>query len=155
MIDSDAIFSIQKQRIEEVAESLGLSVDLSRSILINNGWHVQAAINALLEDGDYIEKTFKFTLEEGQKRHDQNKKGVFTCPCCYCDCEPNEIIEMPDCAHRLCTDCFEGYCQSKVASGPDAIFATCPDQECKIILPAWVFQKTLDKANFDRYNFFL
>ena len=155
MIDSDKIFSIQKLRIEEVAESLGLSEDLSRSILINNGWHVQSSINALLDDGDYIEKTFKFTLEEGQKRHEENKRGVFTCTCCYCDCEPHEVIEMTDCAHRLCTDCFEGYCKSKVASGPDAIFATCPDQECKMILPAWVYKKCLDTTGYERYNFFL
>ena len=68
MIDTSKIFSILEKRIEEVSESLGLSEDLSRSILIKNGWHVQTAIDALLNDENYIEKTFKFTLEEGDKR---------------------------------------------------------------------------------------
>ena len=68
MIDTEQIFSIQEKRIEEVAESLGMSEDLSRAILIKNGWHVQTAIDAILEDEDYIEKVFKFTLEEGAIR---------------------------------------------------------------------------------------
>ena len=30
----------------------------------------------------------------------------FLCSCCYCDYEAEEIVEMPDCGHRLCLYCF-------------------------------------------------
>ena len=33
----------------------------------------------------------------------------FVCSCCYCDYESNEIVEMPDCGHKLCFYCFQSY----------------------------------------------
>ena len=51
----------------------------------------------------------------------------FTCEVCYDDVSTDDQVMMEDCGHRLCTECFAGYCEAKVIAGPDAVQATCPD----------------------------
>ena len=61
-------------------------------MLIKNGWDRQTAIDAVISDPDYIEKEFNFDLNTAKK---PNRGGEeFTCPVCFCECEPAEIITM-------------------------------------------------------------
>ena len=96
---------------------------------------------------EYIQKTFNFDLEEGKSNAERNKaESEFTCEVCYDDVKIEDQVMMEDCGHRLCTECFQGYCESKVAAGPDAVQATCPDQKCKMIVPTRIFKQLLDDA---------
>ena len=47
------------------------------------------------------------------------------CPVCYMECEPEEIVIMPDCGHAFCDTCFGGYLESKVGSGKECVQASC------------------------------
>ena len=47
---------------------------------------------------------------------------------------------MPDCMHYLCKDCFEGYAESKVTDGVEAVLSVCPEQKCKMIVPERIFK---------------
>ena len=77
------------------------------------------------------------------------------CPCCYCDVEESDAMIIADCGHGLCTECFEGYCKAQIASGPDCVLATCPDQECQMILPTIIFQKSVETLELVRYKTYL
>ncbi len=58
----------------------------------------------------------------------QNKPDTeVTCEVCYYDVELKDMVQMTDCGHMLCEDCFQAYCQSKVLAGADAVYALCPD----------------------------
>ena len=77
-----------------MADELGVSKDLASALLIKNGWNAQAAVDALLrQDVNYILSEFKFSLEEGAKRIEENKETEeFMCPCCFCPAEPSETV---------------------------------------------------------------
>ena len=89
-----------------------MSTELASALLMKNGWRSQAAIDALLrQDINYIQNEFGFTLEEGAQNFKESKEEAeFTCGCCFCPAEPEETVQMPDCGHRLCDECFSGYC---------------------------------------------
>ena len=110
-------------------------------MLIKNGWEAQAAIDGLLSDPDYIATTFKFTLEEGQKRLTEfNRLAEFTCSCCFCDYERSEAVLLEDCGHALCTYCYTGYLEAKLSAGPESVFAICPDTKCNFIVPERIWE---------------
>ena len=115
MVDADNIFSIQAKRVEEVVEQLGITTDLARALLIKNGWETQEAIDEFLDDENYITNTFKFSLEEGERRVAMFKaEPEFTCECCYCDYERKDAVMLEDCGHVLCNECYTAYLESKI-----------------------------------------
>ena len=59
---------------------------------------------------------------------------------------------MPDCGHRLCDECFAGYCQSKLTTGPEVINSKCPDQKCNNIIPERIFKQLLSHEDFIKYK---
>ena len=130
MFEKDEIEAVQNDRIQEVVDKTGVSHDLSSALLMKNSWVAQRAIDALIKD-DYLMNEFKFTLEEGEERIQANEdEEEFCCDCCYDTAEPSEIIEMPDCGHRLCAGCFSEYCKTKLAQGQEVVSAKCPDAKC-------------------------
>ena len=95
-------------------------------------------------------------IDEGKQNVQKNKaEDQFTCEVCYDDIEVKDMVQMEDCGHRLCSECFQAYLESKVAAGPDVVFATCPDQKCKMIVPTRLFKLLLDEAKMDLFNQFL
>ena len=59
---------------------------------------------------------------------------------------------MSDCGHKLCVECFEGYCSFKVSIGPEVIFSKCPDMKCKNLVPERVFKQVLKPVQFEKYR---
>ena len=99
--------------------------------------------------------TFKFTLEEGAKRLKANKEEEeFCCECCYCEAEPHEIVEMSDCGHRLCIDCFGDYCKTKLDAGKEVVNTKCPDQKCGNLVPERIFKQLLSFEDFAKFKKF-
>ena len=94
-------------------------------------------------------------MEEGTKIIEESKIEVeFTCTCCFCPAEPHEIVQMPDCGHRLCDECFAGYLQTKLSSGPEVVNSLCPDQKCRNIIPERIFKQLLNHEEFVKYKQF-
>ena len=154
IIDIDEIEHVQAQRIHEVSEETGISEDLASALLIRNEWHKQKTIDSLLQD-NYLMREFNFTLEQGAEtiKANQNEEE-FCCECCYCEAEPHEIVQMPDCGHRLCTDCFREYCKQKLALGKDVITSSCPDQKCGNIVPQRLFKQLLSRDDYKKFSQF-
>ena len=72
--------------------------------------------------------------------------------CCFCDYEKANEVQMEDCGHRLCTYCFTGYLQAKLGSGPEVVYAICPDQKCNNIVPEKIFRLLLNPIEFAKYE---
>ena len=70
------------EQIEKVKDDLGVSDDLARALLMKNKWSADKAIQAILTDPDYIEKTFKFTLND---KEEECKSADQTCGVCFCE----------------------------------------------------------------------
>ena len=110
ILEMKDIKQIQAERATEVSDELGISENLARALLIKNGWARQEAIDAYISDPDYVMKTFKFDLNIIKKTPNKGGEELFTCSVCYFECEPAEVVTMDDCDHKLCIDCFQGFC---------------------------------------------
>ena len=125
-------------------------------MLIKSGWNQEAALNGFLSDTNYIRKTFKFTVEEAEARVEEYRKSsLFTCPCCYDDVKIKDGIIIEECGHYLCKDCFKDYIKEKFKNGPDCVHASCPDHSCGMIIPSHLFQKSLSKVDFKKYEYYV
>ena len=107
---------------------------MALALLLKNSWDVNEVIKQMgtkvfqQTQTKYLQNTFNFNRDEAAETIAENRaEEEFMCTCCYCDYEVSEAVEMIDCGHRLCSYCFQGYCQAKVAEGADCVFAPCPD----------------------------
>ena len=87
-----------------MAKSLGVSEDVAHAVLLKNSWDEAAATEAFHEEPDYVLKTFQLPENYGV---DNGEIGEpFTCPCCDEDYEGEDAVQMPECGHRMCNECF-------------------------------------------------
>ena len=149
---ASTIADMQKERIEQISDDIGLSEDLAYALLLVNGWQLEQTKEAFGADPEYLNKTFKFELSS----EELDKSEPFLCPCCYCEYEDheNEVVRMEDCGHALCINCFTGHLEAKLSDGPDCIFAKCPDIECNNIVPPRIFKQLLSREKYTRYKLY-
>ena len=60
LVDKDNIKKIQKDRINEIVDILGLTPDISRALLLQYNWDKDTSIVKFSEDENYIENNFKY-----------------------------------------------------------------------------------------------
>ena len=147
LYDINDIQAAIDNKINFLVTYYNITTTLAQAILIKNNW---SALESIKEFGEnYIANTFKFTLEEAQNRRKNTELEIMiTCECCYDYNEIFDMVEMPDCAHMLCTECFRGYCKTKIDAGQESIQASCPDLACNNIVPTSIFEKLLTSADF-------
>ena len=130
--------SVIKAKTEQVAMDIGVSFELARALLLTNGWTRKEVIEAMASDPEYVKKTFKFDPEEAKATVAGNsQESVFDCGVCYDEIENKDLIQIDECGHRACRECFGDYCKSKVAAGSDAVYSFCV--ECKFPIPEKIF----------------
>ncbi|KAI7836399.1 hypothetical protein COHA_009731 [Chlorella ohadii] len=76
-----------------------------------------------------------------------------TCKICF------ESFPVPDmhcarCKHYYCKDCWRGYIQTAIDSGPSCLDLRCPDPECKAAVPRSVVFSVADAPHRQRYEEF-
>ena len=77
------------------------------------------------------------------------------CPVCYLECEPEEIVIMPDCGHAFCDSCFGGYLESKVGEGKQCVWTSCMLTTCGNIVSESTFKKLLSYESLAKYRKYL
>ncbi|GAB4818029.1 hypothetical protein N2152v2_005075 [Parachlorella kessleri] len=70
-----------------------------------------------------------------------------------------EQYPVPDmcaarCKHYYCKDCWHGYIQAAIESGPTCLDLRCPDPECKAVVPQSIVLKIAEPALRDKYQTF-
>ena len=139
------------EQIEKVIEDLGVAEDLARALLMKNKWSADKAIQAILNDPDYIEKTFKFSMNDEEE---ECKSADKTCGVCFCEYGSDEWVEIDTCGHGLCMYCYTGYLESKLRDGKESIFTYCPDEKCNMLVPERIFKELLPANEYERYQKF-
>ena len=124
-------------------------------MLMVAAWRPQGAIDAFFSVEDYIQKQFKFSLDDTQARIKASEEPGYMCPVCYIECEPEEIVVMPDCGHAFCDTCFGGYLESKVQSGNECVQASCMETTCGNIVSEATFKKLLSHESLLKYRKYL
>lgn len=79
----------------------------------------------------------------------EEQKGLYLCTVCYEEVEKTRSLE---CNHKFCEDCFRGYLESQVSSGPDSVYSTCPQQKCGLIVPIKMFKQLCTDESFKKYQ---
>jgi ariadne-1 len=107
LIDNKEIEIKQKALIERVEETLAVSKNMARAMLLAMQWDVERLQQRYFDNPEKtIMDLFKLDWVEVDERLRQNKQGTFCCPVC-CEETSNPIIM--ECAHGLCRDCFSQY----------------------------------------------
>ena len=125
LLDKTNVLKRQRQMIEEVQDESGLSDTLARSLLIKYRWNAQAVKDAFANVDDLVPTTFKFEIQTADNKgaskmsssinnEEMADEELFLCESCYCEYEEPEVITMPDCAHKLCSYCFQAYLEMKL-----------------------------------------
>jgi ariadne-1 len=156
VVNKSQIMSFQQQKIEKIVERVGISGQIARGLLLKHHWCEDTAVEAFLADDKIMDRLFKTSFDDLKEQQRQaGPKANFSCPCCFCEYEANEVVEMPDCCHRMCTYCFQGYLQSQLGDGPDCVNAVCPDVKCKLTVSSDMFKELLSKEEFSKYEEYL
>ena len=68
-----------------------------------------------------------------------------------------DIVQIPDCGHFACSDCFKDYINSKIDAGADSVHTACVGggEICGNYMPEEVFKKYLTEENYVKYKHYL
>lgn len=121
--------------------------------LIAMGIPVDKALKASLRCSS-VEAAMAFAFEDGPAL----AEPTFTCPTCFDDYPAGEMVTL-ECHHRLCKDCFVGYCSSKITENMvDEKSLVCPQMTaegiCGNSITVFELQANLSSELFDKYNSF-
>ena len=99
------------EKTQQIAKTYTISQDIAFSLLIKHNWDTSKLDQKFMFGNQscfaHLAAEYKFVAVEAIERKEENKaEQEFMCSCCYCDYEREEIVEMPDCGHRLCMYCF-------------------------------------------------
>lgn len=70
---------LEKKRIAQIIDEIGLSETLARALLLKFEWNSSLVINKFLDDPDLLKKQFNVDLAHTQS----NNTPDFYCPVCY------------------------------------------------------------------------
>jgi hypothetical protein len=63
-----------------------------------------------------------------------------TCPICFFEVESKDFITIEECGHGACSECYQGYLDDKIRSGPECVGATCPEDGCGVCVPLSIWK---------------
>jgi ariadne-1 len=91
---------------------------------------------------------------EGKTDGDEDRNGQYYCRICRGEQPVEEAVYM-GCDHKFCAECYKGYLENAVGSGPACILSQCPEHKCEEALPSSIFKKLCSEGSFKRYQQFL
>jgi ariadne-1 len=149
IVQESKLRELQQKEIHSVSDLLGCSEDISRALLLHYSWNKAKLENEAFDD-HFFEKYFD--IDPRSKDVDMEAgEGMFLCAvCCDDECEADTKIMM-ECGHFFCDECYGGHLMSKIANGPDCVFATCPQKGCKFIVPERIYKRCLPEDQFKQY----
>ena len=97
VLKKEEIMNKQEAFINEVSDETGISLTLSRALLLKYDWNKEKLMDAFASEFDLVSKILKFDLENADRN--QQKSGLFLCGSCYEEYELHKVLTMPDCYH--------------------------------------------------------
>ena len=149
IVDERQVSDMRQQAINEVKEILGATDDQAQSLLIQNRFNKDAALQMVFEGDQEMQG------DDADEEASIFRPGAETylCPVCFCEYTQDEVTVGP-CNHYLCETCYGCYLTTAVKSGPMAVMTTCPINKCGKIIPPSMFEKICSKADYRMYEKF-
>lgn len=147
-IKEEEIEPRQQKRIFEITDTLGVSEEIAKSLLLKYRWDKEEVINRFTDYDNLLLKVFNYDMSKSVKK----AVGSFLCPVCY---EQKQQPVSLECGHSFCRDCFSDYLENSVKNGPDSVFSTCPQAKCLLIVPDTLFQNLCSAESFKKYRYYL
>jgi len=160
LIQNEIIFldesEINKERnkiIDEAKEYLFLNDDEAKLAMIYYNWNIDKLENWFQNvDENRIKAGIDICKESDTEL---KKKGIISNSeyCLICYEEKNENFFSLKCGHQFCADCWTEYLQEKIKSPLSALYATCPQNGCNLIVFERIFKKYLkNKKSLDKLD---
>lgn len=129
LLQADELRFEMRQRVEEVADVLNVSMAAAGVLLRANHWSKEALLEDYMSQADQVLKRSGVYCRCG---HPQEPTDLTNCSICYDD--EAEMMRHMDCGHAFCTDCWYDYCKNAVEDGPVCVSTTCPQAECNEVV---------------------
>uniref|UniRef100_A0A7S1VX50 RBR-type E3 ubiquitin transferase n=1 Tax=Ditylum brightwellii TaxID=49249 RepID=A0A7S1VX50_9STRA len=135
MLKSSELICIMKQRLKEVTEVLDIPASAAAVLMREHGWAKERLFEVFYNDPEKVQKSVG-VLE--RCRNCYTKKPALPasskrrhCEICYEESgfTPEEMLSMP-CGHEFCRDCWRGFVECALTTGPACVKATCPQAGC-------------------------
>ena len=109
ILDQKQLEKKQQEEIENLKETLGISLEKVRVILRTFNWNTEKIMNLFLEhDREYVLKKAGLTDDDDENSCDkQENDEPFLCPLCYDDVPFSQSTMLAGCKHRFCNTCWK------------------------------------------------
>jgi len=107
-MDQKQLEKKQQEEVDNIKETLGLSLEKVRVLLRFFNWNTEKIMNMFLErDRDYVLKKAGLTADEDEEEANSKLQGMFECPLCYDDVKMKDTSMLKGCKHRFCNNCWK------------------------------------------------
>ena len=149
----DEIIKEREKDIKEAMEKLFLSRDDAILAMIYFGWNIdkldswyenvdEHKIKAGIELSDKVKEKLK---SENVEENGDN--------CLICFEEKNNQFFSLNCGHQFCSECWTEYLKEKIKTPLSALYATCPQEGCSLIVYEKLYSKFLkDKSSLEKLD---
>lgn len=133
--DKDKIYQLDQviqeiyHELQEVSETLGVSLSHSALIMKNNQWNRERVFEKFFSNPDSILLYAQYT----RGTYDPESDTSFTCPICMSTDLPRSSIFALECRHAFCNECWRMYIEELINRG-DSESLRCMETSCSEVL---------------------
>ena len=133
MLSSKEVMPLMKRCITETTDVLNVPTAAAAPLLRKYKWTKEGLFEAYMTDETKVQTKVGVHARITKPKHPP-KPDTRTCSICFDDdCSPSDMMSMP-CGHEFCRDCWGGFLQDMMSSGPTCILKTCPQDKCREIV---------------------
>lgn len=136
LLDSSEIFRNMKRRIHEVTDVLAIPPSSAGVLLREHKWLKESLYEKYYNNPEKIQEKCGVRARCNFKNGSQSKSSsksagkIHLCEICYDNYTTEEMLSMP-CGHAFCLDCWRGFIDCTIQSGPACVRMTCPQVGCE------------------------
>lgn len=135
----------QRRCIQDASELLQVSMEESAVVLRDHGWDLARLQEAWFENEAKVRQRCGLGSLTGPT---PSSSSSGQCPICM---SHSDELDMLDCGHGFCKECWKRYLQTQVDDGKAAVQAKCPQHKCCRVVPERLFQTYCDTARQSKY----
>lgn len=152
VIDAEKLINNQQQKVLSVAETLGITVGISGSLLRHFKWDQERLYGEFFDNKEKICKDAGVVLSK-DPFFKGNAGEEMTCASCFDDYDGQQMLALP-CKHYMCANCWSQFLTYAIQDGPSCLHQTCPYPNCTTIIDESLVKHVVKPDAYKKYSKF-
>lgn len=150
VLNKEELRAQRQKAIDAVTSVLGIPDEEAARVLRKYKWDVSRVHEEWFADTDAVRESVGL-LDEVPSTS-QGKQEA-TCSICFDNFRSKDMLSA-SCGHLFCKDCYKGYLNEHISSGPACLDLRCPIPGCKACVPVEIVHKVCAKEMVAKYEEF-